>query len=247
MDRGVAGTTTAEFVCADVRLGLLSDVHGNRIALEAVLDDMPPVDGLVCAGDVVGYNPWPVECVAAVRERAIPTVQGNHDRAVAAGVAPGFNSMARAGVDYAREALDDDALAWLGDLPERRTVADGRVAVVHGHPDDPDHYTRTREFAGGLIDRAADRLDVDDGDLDALVLGHTHVQHHGVFPEGVVVNPGSVGQPRDGDPRAAYAVLDVDDRTVEERRVEYDTDAVASAVAKAGLPERIGSRLSEGR
>ncbi|SHH42331.1 metallophosphoesterase family protein [Halobaculum gomorrense] len=230
-----------------MRLGLLSDIHGNRIALEAVLDDMPPVDGLVCAGDVVGYNPWPAECVATVRERAIPTVRGNHDRAVAAGSAAGFNAMARAGVDHARSALDDDAIAWLDGLPERRAVADGRVAVVHGHPDDPDHYTRRREFAGGLIDSAADRLGVAEADLDALVLGHTHVQHHGVFPEGVVVNPGSVGQPRDGDPRAAYAVVDLDDRTVEERRVEYDTDAVAAAVADAGLPERIGSRLAEGR
>jgi putative phosphoesterase len=230
-----------------VQLGLLSDIHGNQIALEAVLDDMPPVDGFVCAGDVVGYNPWPAECVAAVRERAIPTVQGNHDRAVAADAAPGFNAMARAGVEHARGALDDEAIAWLGALPERRTVADGRVAVVHGHPDDPDHYTRPREFAGGLIDSAADRLGVDDADLDALVLGHTHVQHHGVFPEGVVVNPGSVGQPRDGDPRAAYAILEVDERTVEKRRVEYDTDAVAAAVAAAGLPEQIGSRLAEGR
>ncbi|QZP36438.1 metallophosphoesterase family protein [Halobaculum magnesiiphilum] len=230
-----------------MRLGLLSDVHGNRIALEAVLDDMPPVDGLVCAGDVVGYNPWPAECVAAVRERAIPTVQGNHDRAVAAGSAPGFNAMARAGVAHAREELDGEALAWLADLPARRTVADGRVAVAHGHPDDPDHYTRPGEFAGGLIGSAADRLGVEGDDLDALVLGHTHVQHHGVFHEGVVVNPGSVGQPRDGDPRAAYAVLDLDDRTVEECRVEYDVDAVASAVADAGLPERIGSRLAEGR
>jgi len=235
VDRGVAGTTTAEFVCADVRLGLLSDVHGNRIALEAVLDDMPPVDGLVCAGDVVGYNPWPVECVAAVRERAIPTVQGNHDRAVAAGVAPGFNSMARAGVDYAREALDDDALAWLGDLPERRTVADGRVAVVHGHPDDPDHYTYPAEFTPGLLD-----------DEDVLVMGHTHVQHHAVFDEGVVCNPGSVGQPRDGDKRAAYAVVDLADLSVEEHRVEYDVDAVVAAIEEAGLPSRIGSRLELG-
>ncbi|MFC6786744.1 metallophosphoesterase family protein [Halobaculum halobium] len=230
-----------------MRLGLLSDVHGNRIALEAVLDDMPPVDGLVCAGDVVGYNPWPAECVAALRERSVPTVQGNHDRAVATGSATGFNPMALAGVEHARTSLDENALAWLGGLPERRTVADGRVAVVHGHPDDPDHYTRRREFSGGLVARAADRLGVDEGDLDALVLGHTHVQHHGVFPEGAVVNPGSVGQPRDGDPRAAYAVLDVDAREVEERRVEYDTDAVADAVADAGLPERIGSRLAEGR
>ncbi|WP_435065242.1 metallophosphoesterase family protein [Halobaculum sp. EA56] len=236
-----------------MRLGVISDVHGNRVALEAVLADMPPVDGLVCAGDVVGYNPWPAECVAAVRERAVPTVMGNHDRAVATGSAFRFNSMAAAGVDHAREALDDDALAWLADLPDRRTVADGRVAVAHGHPVDPDRYTYPREFSGRLIERAADRLGdgVDAADLDALVLGHTHVQGHRVFDEGVVLNPGSVGQPRDGDPRAAYALLELGDdgdgATVEERRVEYDVEAVAEAVADAGLPERIGDRLFEGK
>jgi len=85
------------------------------------------------------------------------------------------------------------------------------------------------------------------GDADVLVLGHTHVQGHETFDDGVVMNPGSVGQPRDGDPRAAYALLDLDDLSVEERRVEYDIDAVVSAVRDAGLPDRIGERLSEGR
>ncbi|WP_284012842.1 metallophosphoesterase family protein [Halobaculum litoreum] len=229
-----------------MRLGLLSDVHGNRIALEAVLADMPPVDGLVCAGDVVGYGPWPGECVAMLRERDVPTVLGNHDRAVAGGSTAGFNGMAKAGVEYAREALDDDALAWLSNLPERRTVADGRVAVVHGHPDDPDRYTYPHQMSERLLARAADRLDANEWELDALVFGHTHLQGTESFPRGVVVNPGSVGQPRDGDPRAAYAVLDVAAREVDLRRVAYDVEAVAEAVAEAGLPERIGSRLFEG-
>ena len=85
------------------------------------------------------------------------------------------------------------------------------------------------------------------GDEDALIMGHTHVQHHEVYDEGVVVNPGSVGQPRDDDPRAAYAVLDLNDLSVEERRVEYDIDAVQAAVEDAGLPSRIGSRLALGQ
>ncbi|WP_277554673.1 metallophosphoesterase family protein [Halobaculum limi] len=230
-----------------MRLGVVSDVHGNRIALDAVLDDMPPVDGLVCAGDVVGYNPWPAACLERVRDCGVPTVMGNHDRAVATGTAFRFNQMASAGVEYARERLDDDAIEWLASLPDRRTVADGRVAVVHGHPADPDRYTYPDDFSGDLLDVAADRLGVDAGELDALILGHTHVQGYEVFPEGVVCNPGSVGQPRDGDPRAAYAVLDVAERTVEQRRVEYDIDAVADAVEEAGLPERIGSRLYDGK
>ena len=218
-----------------MRLGVLSDVHANRIALDAVLDDMPPVDGLVCAGDVVGYNPWPAECVAAVRERDIPTVQGNHDRAVSTGTAFRFNGMARAGVDYAREELDDESLDWLGSLPEERTLADGRVKVVHGHPDDPDRYTMPHDFSPRLLD-----------DEDLLVMGHTHVQHHERYGEGIVLNPGSVGQPRDGDPRAAYAVVDLDAMDVEERRVEYDVESVVDAVEEAGLPSRIGTRLRKG-
>lgn len=225
-----------------MRLGIVSDIHGNRVALNAVLDDLPPVDGLVCAGDVVGYNPWPADCVAALRERGVPTVMGNHDRAVASGSAFRFNRMAAAGVEYARDQLDDDALSWLADLPDEQVVADGRVKLVHGHPADPDRYTYPDEFSAAMLDEEA-----------LLVTGHTHVQGHRVFESGVVMNPGSVGQPRDGDPRAGYAVVEVggeagsDEVRVEERRVAYDIDAVVDAVGEAGLPERLGTRLYDGQ
>ncbi|GAB6861066.1 metallophosphoesterase family protein [Haloplanus litoreus] len=225
-----------------MRLGVLADIHGNRIALDAVLDDMPSVDGVVCAGDVVGYNPWPAACVEAVRDREIPTVMGNHDRAVARDTGFRFNAMAAAGVEYARDRLDRDALSWLAGLPAERAAADGRVKLVHGHPEDPDRYTYPDEFSAAMLDRE-----------DLLVTGHTHVQGHRTFDAGVVMNPGSVGQPRDGDPRAGYAVVELgsgsggDAVTVEERRVEYDVDAVVDAVRESGLPERIGTRLYEGR
>lgn len=219
-----------------MRVGVISDVHGNKVALDAVLSDMPEVDALVNAGDVVGYNPWPAECVEAMRERGVPTVMGNHDRAVASGTAFRFNSMAAAGVDYARERLDEEALAWLERLPDERLACDDRVKLVHGHPEDPDRYTYPDEFGPEML-----------GDEDVLVLGHTHVQSHATFDEGVVMNPGSVGQPRDADHRAAYAVVDVDDLTVEEHRVDYDVEAVVDAVNEAGLPERIGLRLYDGR
>lgn len=234
-----------------MRLGVISDVHGNRVALEAVLDDLPDVDRLVCAGDVVGYNPWHAACVDAIAEPetgpvadsdadlidgTVPTVKGNHDRAVATGHAPHFNHMAQAGVDHAREQLSDDQLAWLDELPEERHVLGGRVKIVHGHPDDPDHYTRPEEFGPELL-----------ADEEVLIMGHTHIQHHEVYDDGVVMNPGSVGQPRDRDPEAAYAVLDLAERAVEEHRVDYDTDAVIEAVEDAGLPRQIGFRLTQGR
>ncbi len=217
-------------------VGVISDIHANRVALDAVLADMPDVDALVCAGDVVGYNPWPVACVDAVREREVPTVMGNHDRAVVTGTGFAGNGMADAGVAYAREQLDDDRVEWLAGLLEERLAFDGRLKLVHGHPDDPNRYTYPALFDAGLL-----------GDEDVLVMGHTHVQAHETFDEGVVMNPGSVGQPRDQDPRAAYAVVDLDELAVEEHRVEYDVDRVVEAVADAGLPRDTGQRLRKGR
>ncbi|WEL18900.1 Metallophosphatase family protein [Halorhabdus sp. SVX81] len=219
-----------------MRIAVIADVHANKVALEAVAGDMPDVDGVICAGDVVGYNPWPEFCVDWVQEHDVPTVQGNHDRAVATGEYPGFNDMAAAGVEHARDHLSEAHREWLGQLPTERTLFDGRVKMVHGHPDDPDHYTHPSEFSPGLL-----------GDEDVLVLGHTHVQSHEKYGDGIVLNPGSVGQPRDGDPGAAYALVDLDAMTVEQRRVRYDVGAVMDAVDEAGLPRRVGTRLSRGQ
>ncbi|USZ71123.1 metallophosphoesterase family protein [Natronosalvus halobius] len=218
-----------------MRIGLCSDVHGNLPALEAVLADLPDIDALVCAGDVVGYNPWPAECVDRLRDLEVPTVMGNHDRAVARETTFRFNAMAAAGVELARERLTDAQREWLASLPDERLAFDGQVKIVHGHPADPDRYTYPQDFSPRLLE-----------DESVLVLGHTHVQHVERYAEGVVVNPGSVGQPRDEDPRAAYAVLDIEALEVETRRVAYDVERVQQAVAEAGLPEKIGSRLARG-
>ena len=227
-----------------MRYGVVSDIHGNLPAFEAVLDAMPAVDEFLCAGDVVGYNPWPAECVARVRDLDAATVMGNHDRAVASDTGFGFNSMATAGVRHARENLNDDAIAWLDALPDRQTVAagDDEILIVHGHPDNPDRYTYPDEFEPGMLE----------ADARLTITGHTHVQGVREFEEGVVMNPGSVGQPRDGDPEAAFAVVDIDaDETdeieVDTHRVGYDIDRVIDAVEDAGLPERIGQRLLSGR
>lgn len=219
-----------------MKVGVLSDIHGNTVALDAVLSDMPPVDELICAGDIVGYNPWPAECVEFIREREVPTVMGNHDRAAAGHSSFGFNSMAGAGVEYARERLSDEQIEFLGTLLDSRRVFDDRVKIVHGHPNDPNRYTYPADFRPELL-----------GDEEVLVLGHTHIQGHESFEEGIVMNPGSVGQPRDGDPRAAYAVLDLAELSVTEHRVPYDIDRVQEAIREAGLPERIATRLEDGR
>ncbi|MFW6384883.1 MAG: metallophosphoesterase family protein [Halodesulfurarchaeum sp.] len=219
-----------------MRVGVISDVHSNVVALEAVFADMPEVDRLVCAGDVVGYNPWPSECVDTVRDREVITVMGNHDRTVASGGNFGANPMAQAGVRLAQASLSEDQIQWLRGLPTERTLFDGRVRIVHGHPDDPDRYTYPEMFDSSLL-----------GEESVLILGHTHVQHAERFDDGIVLNPGSVGQPRDGDPRAAYAVLDLESLSVDTRRVEYDVKRVVEAVREAELPETTASRLLDGR
>ncbi len=219
-----------------MRVGVIADIHANRVALRDVFNDMPAVDALVCAGDVVGYNPWPGECLTEVHDRDIPTVIGNHDRAVAVGAVNHGNRMASAGIQYAHGELDEADLEWLRNLPDVQRCFDGRMKIVHGHPDDPNRYTYPSLFSEEMLT-----------DEEILVMGHTHVQAHEIYPDGIVMNPGSVGQPRDGDPRAAYAVVDLEEKTVEERRVEYDVEAVVEAVRQAGLPEQIGTRLRDGR
>ena len=228
-----------------MRVAVCSDLHANRPALEAVLDDCPPVDGWLCAGDVVGYGPHPGFCVDAMRDRDVPTVMGNHDRAVVTETGFSFNSSASDGVVYARRELTDDQRGWLEGLPTTLAAFDGRVAVVHGHPEDPDRYVYPALFAGEDVEAAREVPGA--GDCEVLVMGHTHVQGHERTDEGVVLNPGSVGQPRDGDPRAAYSLLDLETLAVEERRVEYDVAAMVDAVRDAGLPEGSGTRLRKGR
>jgi len=220
-------------------IGLITDVHGNLPALEAVLNDMPPVDKIVCAGDIVGYNPWPAACLDRVRKVAAITVQGNHDRTVETPERYAHNEMARAGLEHARSELDDEQRRWLADLPARTTFAEGDYRLVHSHPD-PEKlgtYVRTGDFP-----RMRPYLDAYEG----IVLGHTHVQHEATIDDRLIVNPGSVGQPRDGDPRAAYAVLDTDSNTVDTHRVEYDIDRVISAVEDADLPVKTATRLLAG-
>jgi putative phosphoesterase len=219
-------------------VALISDIHANKPALDAVLDDLPDVDAFVNAGDVVGYNPYPRECVNAVRELDAATVQGNHDRAVAGDASFGFHSTAGRAVEWTERHVGDETVNWLGDLPqERETVfGDVRVKVVHGAPGAPDRYTYPRDFSPSLL-----------GDEDVLVLGHTHVQAKQEYDDAVVVNPGSVGQPRDGDPRAGYALLNEDEGSVELRRVEYPVSQVQDEIRRAGLPESLAERLQEGR
>lgn len=222
-----------------MRVGLISDIHANLPALEAVLDDMPPVDDIICAGDIVGYNPWPRECLERVRAVSSLVVQGNHDRNVETPHRYEHNEMAHAGLKLAQQELSEAQREWLAKLPNQTEFAADTYRLVHSHPDPTrlGSYVRPAQFP-----KMRPYLDAHAG----IVLGHTHIQHKATIDDRLIVNPGSVGQPRDGDERAAYAVLNTAAAEVEFRRVGYDINRVISRVEECGLPIQTGTRLLDG-
>jgi len=241
-----------------VRFAIISDIHANWQAFETVLRDIEgrPVDGIVCLGDVVGYNAHPNECADKVRELDIPTICGNHD-AVACGLEEpwGFNPVALSAALWTREALTQENLVWLKGLPDTRL--NEYFAAVHGSPYDRDFYMFAWEDVLPNMDYLAEV------DRPICFFGHTHTP--GIFAEdgvyqvgddstftvdpakGYFVNVGSVGQPRDGDWRAAYGLYDTDEERYELVRLEYDIQAAQSAIIDAGLPPFLAERLEIGR
>lgn len=217
-----------------MRLGVISDIHANLPALEAVLEDMPDADYLVCLGDTVGYNPYPAECVELVKEECDLVLQGNHDREVREPERYRGNKGAYAGLKLAREELSAEDIEYLQNLPEKAEIGETGLYAVHSHPETTDRYVRPDSF-----EELRPYLDGNTG----LLLGHTHIQHEERFSEGLVLNPGSVGQPRDGSKQAAYAVVDTGSLEVDLRRVGYDLSTVVQKVKKTGLPEYTAQRL----
>ena len=227
-----------------MKLALISDVHANLIALRAVLEDMEGrgVDTILCAGDVVGYYPYPVETISLFLERRIISIQGNHDRAV---ISTGdldldLNPMASSAVVWTAKHIDGRSLEFLRSLPRHLSmVLDGvRISIYHGAPFDDDHYVFEDEANEGLLRMAK---------CDLLVLGHTHVPFIRRHPSGLIVNPGSVGQPRDNDPDSSYAIYDTEKRRAIYLRVPYDVSEVAERTLSAGLPRSLADRLRLGR
>jgi predicted phosphodiesterase len=221
-------------------LGVVSDVHGNLPALEAVLSDMGRVDALLGCGDFVGYYPDAAEVVDRLRRLDIHAVRGNHEL-MAAGVAPVPEE--RAGyyrIDRVREVLPVEALAWLRALPPSLVLpCDGlTIELRHASPWDEETYLHPDCAALERIELPADRW---------LFLGHTHHPMRVRRGAGWVVNPGSVGQPRDWDPRAAYGVLDTRARTWEQRRVAYDHRAYQRRLERLGWDARTIALLGRER
>ena len=239
-----------------MRIAVLSDIHSNLVALDAVLADAGSVDAVWHLGDVVGYGPDPDGVVGRLAEIGAVGVQGNHDAAALGGPEiEWFNPDARAAAAWTRDTIGDATRSWLSAQPVT-TVVEG-IALVHGSPRDP-----LREY---LTSRAAALANLEILETTLGLHGHTHIPaafigtdttFGAVLPadgerldlgdERALVNPGSVGQPRDGDPDASYAILDTDAGHVTWHRVSYDIAAVQSAMVAVGLPRRLVDRLAFG-
>ena len=244
-----------------MRIAILSDIHSNLHALEAVLKNATgrSPDKYFCLGDIVGYAAFPKECIQKIREICGEVVFGNHEYAVLYPEHAGtFNPDAQTAIEYSREKLDSDEINWLMEL-EPHLILD-EYTLAHGSLRDFDEYVSDATIARLSLEILPNML---------LLVGHTH------YPEGYVydtenrstramdlfgegeavldsknkylINVGSIGQPRDGDSRASYGIYDTESGKIELIRVNYDINAAADAIKDAGLPEYLGKRLFAGR
>ncbi len=229
-----------------MRIAVLSDIHANLAAFERVLDDLPSHDELYCLGDIVGYGPDPNEVVEALRTRS-PTLvlAGNHDHAVVTGDVEGFVEYAIKATQWTRKHLTKTNLDYLATLKPlaRRSAAGHSIALFHGSPRDPlNEYI----FPGTPAPILRQLLKLSGGDV--LLQGHTHVPMFFRTNSSTLLNPGSVGQPRDGDPRASYLIMDAEPGRVvhKVRRVQYDIGRTSGAIVANGLPSFLAERLNIG-
>ncbi len=246
-----------------MKYGVISDIHGNLVALEAVLEELKSfeVDRFICPGDVVGYGPNPAECITRVRNLDAVVVLGNHDAAVCAEMDIGwFNPFAREAIIWTRDQLSENDIKWLKMLP--LTYDFDQYIVVHSSLAEPQAFHYIQSTSDAKI--CFEHMD----SLRACIIGHSHVAEVYVREEGksaiqriamqdggelrlecdyrYILNCGSVGQPRDGNPYAACALFDTDTMVFQIRRVPYDIREVQLRMRKVGLPDILIERLEYG-
>jgi diadenosine tetraphosphatase ApaH/serine/threonine PP2A family protein phosphatase len=248
-----------------MRYLVLTDIHGHIDALEAVLAAAGPVDAHLVMGDVVGYGAGPNEVVSRVRALATAAIiRGNHDKVIAGVELPeSFNPAALQSAAWTADTLTPEHRDWLAALPQGPAIVDDRGVICHGMASDEDEYRFGPRDAARAFEAAR---------RPVCLFGHTHVPacyvidaetpdlltvedlSHGRPTElslddthRFVVNPGAVGQPRDGDPRAAFAIYDSSARTLGLNRVDYDIERAQQRIRDAGLPDVLARRLSVGR
>lgn len=239
-----------------MRFAIISDIHGNLPALEAVLAEIARMrpDTICCLGDIVGYGPFPNECIALVRKQCNVVVKGNHDSGLLGEASlADFNQYGQRAIRWTAGVVSQENLDFLRGLPMQTTA--GPVTLVHASPANPGAWTY-------VFTMDAAREGFKALTTDIACIGHTHVPvvigedlsintFHAPRAEETescrfLINVGSVGQPRDGDPRSAFGFLDTTAWTYELVRVEYNVEGTAAAILKAGLPDALARRLFRG-
>jgi diadenosine tetraphosphatase ApaH/serine/threonine PP2A family protein phosphatase len=238
---------------------VISDIHGNFPALQMVLMDAQPFDAVLCLGDIIGYGPNPNECVERVQEFPLTCIVGNHDwGAIGRADLLIFNNDARQALYWTQHELSTENRNFLSDLPATVRIDD--LLLAHGSPREP-----IWEY---LVDVRSAKENFVAYDFNVALVGHTHLplalewsvgmsQARILLPDWeaplslagrrLILNPGSVGQPRDGDPRASYAILDTEQMTWEFRRIPYAVEITQERMRARGLPQRLIDRLQMGR
>jgi predicted phosphodiesterase len=240
-----------------MKYAILADIHGNLEALQVVLEDCKAqgVTHYACLGDVVGYNANPKECLDIIRGMGMPVVKGNHDEYCSTDTAlDGFNAHAAEAVEWTRQQLSDEDRQWLRDLKYLRLVAN--FTIVHATLDVPQRW-------GYVFDKLAAAASFTYQNTSVCFFGHTHVPvafirdtvvRGGTYSKFKVepgrkyfVNVGSIGQSRDGVAKATYVIYDMNEGTIELRRLDYDMPTTQRKIIEAGLPARLAERLALGK
>ncbi len=220
-------------------IAVISDIHGNLPALLAVEKDMPEVELVLCAGDLVGYYPYPNEVIKEIRKLGARCIRGNHERAVIFRNHEHFNPTAKKAIEWTIQNMSSESMEYIKNLRDNLllTINGKRVALHHGAPFNEDFYLMPENIDEEL-------LKYDNADL--LIVGHTHIPVIVDYGEKAIINPGAVGQPRDGNPKASYALIDLENWNFEIRRVDYDLYEVVKKIEEMGLPENLAERLYYG-
>jgi predicted phosphodiesterase len=242
-----------------MKLSLISDIHSNIHAFNAVLEEIDKrgVDQIFALGDIVGYNAFPKEVLELVRARNIASIMGNHDIVCCGRENPiWFNSTAREASLWTRKQLSEEEKRYLWNLPNEQRIQK-TIYAVHGSPVSRDDYLMD------MMDALNCFQHLPDSKIQICFFGHTHIpsifSSHGPSHDSIgegrqnlsarnryFINPGAVGQPRDGDPRASFAILDTEEISLEFIRVKYDLEAAMNAIVSAGLPHFLADRLLVG-
>jgi putative phosphoesterase len=223
-----------------MKIGFISDVHANLPALDAVLDDLQNVDRIVHAGDIVGYNAFPRKVIECFQEQNIDSIAGNHDRAITDSDVFDFPRPALEVINWTTNKLTTENKEFINRLPTKLELEiDGyTILIVHGSPYETNEYIYPTDLTLELVE------DLDEA-IDVLIWGHTHYSIVTKLNDVLLLNPGSIGQPRDGDWRASYAIFDTRTGTVELRRKKYNIDRLVEKAKTESFPQQIIDSLRQ--